>query len=240
MVQIYVSRGQYAGYEVIAKVGGVYSVDANIDMNANDITDLDDITFTNSGQAINSDTSGLHMTLPTSDIFDISINSVQEYDFTATELDIHGNDLDNVDDIRSNVAGRSIGSESGGYDINMETGAVLDVIINSVTEYTFTNTQLSMNGNILSDVENIQGLTTTNDIDDTTAGWLYRVGTGDTHRFQANASVYFEVGEATIGFYGATPASKPTVTGSRGGNAALADLLTELATLGLITDSSSA
>ena len=43
-----------------------------------------------------------------------------------------------------------------------------------------------------------------------------------------------------IGFYGATPAVKPTVTGSRGGNAALADLLTELATLGLITDSSTA
>lgn len=43
-----------------------------------------------------------------------------------------------------------------------------------------------------------------------------------------------------IGFYGATPAVKPTVNGSRGGNAALADLLTELATLGLITDSTSA
>lgn len=44
----------------------------------------------------------------------------------------------------------------------------------------------------------------------------------------------------TLGFYGAAPAAKPTVTGSRGANAALADLLTELATLGLLTDSSSA
>jgi hypothetical protein len=34
--------------------------------------------------------------------------------------------------------------------------------------------------------------------------------------------------------------SPPDITGSRGGNAALADLLTELATLGLITDSTSA
>lgn len=40
-----------------------------------------------------------------------------------------------------------------------------------------------------------------------------------------------------IGFYNTAPQSKPTVTGSRGGNAALQDLLTELATLGLITDS---
>ena len=42
-----------------------------------------------------------------------------------------------------------------------------------------------------------------------------------------------------IGFYGATPVTRPTVTGSRGGNAALASLLTQLANLGLITDSSS-
>ena len=43
-----------------------------------------------------------------------------------------------------------------------------------------------------------------------------------------------------VGFYNTAPQTKPTVTGSRAGNAALADLLTELATLGLITDSSSA
>jgi phosphatidylserine decarboxylase len=41
-----------------------------------------------------------------------------------------------------------------------------------------------------------------------------------------------------IGFYGTSPAAKPTVTGSRGGNAALASLLTGLAGLGLLTDSS--
>jgi hypothetical protein len=43
-----------------------------------------------------------------------------------------------------------------------------------------------------------------------------------------------------VGFYGTTPASKPTVSGSRGGNEALESLLTALATLGLITDSTSA
>lgn len=44
---------------------------------------------------------------------------------------------------------------------------------------------------------------------------------------------------AMIGFYGGASVAKQTVTGSRGGNAALADLLAKLATLGLITDSSS-
>lgn len=43
-----------------------------------------------------------------------------------------------------------------------------------------------------------------------------------------------------VGFMGATPVSRPTVTGSRGGNAALASLLTALAALGLVTDSSTA
>lgn len=42
-----------------------------------------------------------------------------------------------------------------------------------------------------------------------------------------------------IGFFGGTPVGKPTVTGSRGGNAALASLLSQLAALGLITDSTS-
>lgn len=43
-----------------------------------------------------------------------------------------------------------------------------------------------------------------------------------------------------LSFFGATPIAKPTITGSRGGNAALTNLLTQLAALGLITDSTTA
>ena len=42
---------------------------------------------------------------------------------------------------------------------------------------------------------------------------------------------------AQIGFLGAAPVVRPTVSGSRGANAALASLLTALANLGLIVDS---
>lgn len=42
------------------------------------------------------------------------------------------------------------------------------------------------------------------------------------------------------GFYGTPPKSKPTVTGSRGANAALTSLLTQLAQLGLINDNTTA
>lgn len=52
-------------------------------------------------------------------------------------------------------------------------------------------------------------------------------------QWEANATV------ALVGFLGTAPVAKQTVTGSRGGNAALASLLTALATFGLITDSSS-
>jgi hypothetical protein len=76
-------------------------------------------------------------------------------------------------------------------------------------------------------------------------------GTGNT-----NAAVY--IGGATnvslandntntttalagyIGFYGATPVAKPTVSGAKGSNAALGSLMTALSTLGLVTDSTSA
>lgn len=43
-----------------------------------------------------------------------------------------------------------------------------------------------------------------------------------------------------IGFYNTAPATKQAITGTRDSNAALASLLTALATLGLITDSSTA
>ena len=47
-------------------------------------------------------------------------------------------------------------------------------------------------------------------------------------------------GSNTVGFCGTTPVTRPTITGSRGLNPALASLLTALASMGLITDSTTA
>jgi hypothetical protein len=52
-------------------------------------------------------------------------------------------------------------------------------------------------------------------------------------------TVRFKVNDTGMGFFAATPVAKPTVTGSKGGNAALGSLLTALANLGLVTDSTS-
>lgn len=43
-----------------------------------------------------------------------------------------------------------------------------------------------------------------------------------------------------LSFYGATPITKPNITGSRSGGAALSNLLNELDNLGIIQDSTSA
>lgn len=80
-------------------------------------------------------------------------------------------------------------------------------------------------------INNAQGTATTSDFTVKTgasANAFFIDASGDS--IQNNA--------ANFGAFGATPVAKPTVTGSRGGNAALASLLTGLANLGWVTDNS--
>jgi hypothetical protein len=65
----------------------------------------------------------------------------------------------------------------------------------------------------------------------TAANQLIQIGNGGN--VQVDQS-----GGQRLGFYGQGPVLRPTVTGSRGGNAALASLLTQLQSLGLIIDGS--
>lgn len=55
-----------------------------------------------------------------------------------------------------------------------------------------------------------------------------------------SAGQIVSIGNATgfkLGFFGATPALKPTITGAKGGNTALAGTIAALVALGLVTDS---
>ena len=71
-----------------------------------------------------------------------------------------------------------------------------------------------------------------------TTGFGYDTASAQVRlRFGGTSRIAFD--GTGIGFFAATPAAKPTVTGAHGLNAALQSLLTGLATLGLITDSSS-
>ena len=58
--------------------------------------------------------------------------------------------------------------------------------------------------------------------------------------FDNGVNLKLQVNNTGVGFQGTGAIAKPTVTGSRGGNAALASLLTALANYGLITNSSTA
>lgn len=64
---------------------------------------------------------------------------------------------------------------------------------------------------------------------------------GDGVNLVAGTGTGVKIGTGTsqkLGFFNAAPVAQQDVTGSRGGNAALADLITKLAALGLITNSS--
>lgn len=64
---------------------------------------------------------------------------------------------------------------------------------------------------------------------------------GTTFHIGANAKTsMLRIAEAGLGFFGAAAGAKPEITGSRGGNAALASLLEKLATLGLFTNGTTA
>jgi hypothetical protein len=65
------------------------------------------------------------------------------------------------------------------------------------------------------------------------AGGLLRLLRGD-------GTARLSVNDTGVGFFTTAPVAQQNITGSRGGNAALADLLTKLASTGLITDGTSA
>lgn len=77
------------------------------------------------------------------------------------------------------------------------------------------------------------------DVSDT-AKYVQLVMTDDLFAVKVRGTTALSVGNAQLGFFATSPTSKATITGSRGGNAALANLLTELAAKGLITDSTTA
>ena len=65
-------------------------------------------------------------------------------------------------------------------------------------------------------------------------------GTGGVNLLAGDGTTKFRVNNTGLGFHATAPVAKQTITGSRAGNAALADLLTKLALIGLVTDGTTA
>lgn len=70
--------------------------------------------------------------------------------------------------------------------------------------------------------------------------YLHLNSEGDAFSLHTSGAERIRGNATGLGFFNAPPVAKPTVTGSRGGNAALDSLLTALANLGLVTNSTSA
>lgn len=133
-------------------------------------------------------------------------------------------------------------STTGNISIVKATG----VPVFSLTATTGTNetyVQFSNNGgNYFDGVENSTGSwfggTAYARVINAPSGRVIEHVIAGTRKTETSATGFKVIGN--VGFYNTTAIAKPTVTGSRGGNAALASALTQLANLGLITDSSTA
>jgi len=136
----------------------------------------------------------------------------------------------------SAAGGVTIASGSAGGGATNSTSIVLSS--QSVTVSGSTSESLSLDAGVYVS----GGYTDTGEIK-VTAGLNAALTSGRPIIFETDGGTIFEMQEQTlgtkkIGFFGQSPLSaKPTVSGSRGGNVALANLLTALAGLGLITDS---
>ena len=117
----------------------------------------------------------------------------QEGEYLAdADLNMDGNDINGLEDISFNDhPDRNIINTGGTLQIEVESGAVVEINIANTDEYTFTNTTLDIHGGIISAIGLLQGETRANKIDDTTAGWLYDAPT--SHRLAIDGENKFQI-----------------------------------------------
>lgn len=120
------------------------------------------------------------------------------------------------------------------------SGAIL-AKISSAGMMTLGNSTIAVDTNLSIDADTAQASQILFMKEGSTKWLVYNPASSNLLHFYAGggSNNSLSLGVDQVGFFGTTPVSKPTVTGSRGGNAALASLLTALAGLGLLTDSSS-
>jgi len=132
----------------------------------------------------------------------------------------------------NNTAGSVFASNAPGYIIN-ETDAAVDEKI-----WRF----FASGGSLAFDLRNDAGSITNNWLAVTrTAAVVSSIDLTATEvTLRTTSADHIKINATGIGFFDTTPVARPNITGSREGNTALTNLLTALASLGLITDSTSA
>jgi len=132
------------------------------------------------------------------------------------------------------VNSRTLTFDSNGI-LSISNNGVNGAFINSGIDDSSANTtgsSLTINGQNTTGATSLGGnLTLKSGVGTSTTGSL---------SLAAGASTKFQINSTGIAAFGGTPVAKPTVTGSRGGNVAVAGLLNALSALGWLTDSTTA
>ncbi|MDP2731078.1 MAG: hypothetical protein Q8O55_11450 [Dehalococcoidales bacterium] len=106
--------------------------------------------------AVSDNTGDLTVNALTGKQVHVAINGTDEYDFSATILDMNGNALDNCGYVILNTATNPAGTEvfvshdnAGDLTVNAKTGKTVNVAIAGTDEYTFSAAALAMTSNNL-------------------------------------------------------------------------------------------
>src|SRR5574338_749321 len=97
-------------------------------------------------------------------------------------------------------AGIQIGRDTGGaLKFGTITAGIFSYYINGNLEYSYNTTTADFKGNVLAGVGiTITGDVTTNILQQDSDGWLYQVGTGDSHIFTVNAVGEFMIDNGSV------------------------------------------
>jgi hypothetical protein len=174
----------------------------------------------------------------------ISAASIRDDSTSATSLAINGTHA-----TAAILVAAGAGAVRLGWPTAVQASALLEVHVNgnitpAVSVSAQGNQSVSIRlGNTSGACQWITAAGADSQMTGTVAGdTAFKIGTASKSLHLGGTVSTVEVTQAnTLGFFNvATPVGKRTVTGSRGGNAALASLITAGAELGLWTDSSSA
>lgn len=156
--------------------------------------------------------------------YDVILKTSGQYEVDAN-FDLNDNTLLGVGLIQGTTTTNQIDDTVSGWDYKVGSGSVHDFYINGVIEYTMSNTALDLLANFLSGVGLIQGVTTTNQIDDITTGWDIKVGSGHNIDFYFNSALNYSFNSLNVDFMsnilkgiavieGATTTNKITSSGA--------------------------
>jgi len=148
--------------------------------NNNSIINLNDILFQEAGQNFLSDTSGLHLLVPTGDVMDFLINGITQVTINSNAVNLKG--LEFV------AANRVLFGNSGisGVRVDVPTGESFQIYVNGVEEFRFNNANLEMNNNSIISLNDILFNEAGQSILSDTLGLHLLVPTGDNFSMLLN------------------------------------------------------